>query len=55
VGLGFIHEGPKGQHCIYYRRQHPDSGDPWNVSDTFQLCFQGSRLRHKWAFIAACA
>jgi hypothetical protein len=51
--FGFTHEEPKKQQCIYYRRQHPDIGDPWSSSDTFQLCFQGSRLRHKWAYIAA--
>jgi hypothetical protein len=53
VPLGFIHEEPRGQRCIYYRRRFPDAGDRWSSSDTFQLCFRGSRLRHKWAYIAA--
>ena len=53
VGFGFTHDEPKQDRCIYYRRQHPDTGDPWSSSDTFQLCFQGSRLRYKWPYIAA--
>jgi hypothetical protein len=53
AGLGFIHEEPKQDRCVYYRRQHPDTGDAWSSSDTFQLCFKGSQLRYKWAYIAA--
>jgi hypothetical protein len=53
VELAFRHEEPRKQRCIYYRRRHPDAGDPWNSSDLFQICFEGSRLRYKWAYIAA--
>jgi hypothetical protein len=53
VPYGFTHEEPKGKRCIYYRRRFPDAGDPWDSSDTFQLCFSASRLRYKWAYIAA--
>lgn len=53
VPYGFTHEEPKDQRCIYYRRRLPDAGDPWHSSDTFQLCFSASRLRYKWAYIAA--
>jgi hypothetical protein len=53
VSYGFTHEEPKKQRCIYYPRRFPDTGDPWSSSDTFQLCFDGSRLRYKWAYIAA--
>jgi hypothetical protein len=53
VEFGFTHDEPQNQRCIYYRRRHPDAGDPWNSRDTFQLCFEGSRLQHKWAYIAA--
>jgi hypothetical protein len=53
VPNGFIHEEPKGQRCVYYPRRFPDTGDPWSNSDTFQLCFKWSRLRYKWAYIAA--
>src|SRR5947209_5839355 len=53
VPYGFTHEEPRGQRCIYYSRGFPDAGDPWNRSDTFQLCFEGSRLRRKWAYIAS--
>jgi hypothetical protein len=53
VPYGFTHEEPTGQRCVYYRRRFPDAGDPWHSSDTFQLCFSASRLRYKWAYIAA--
>lgn len=53
VQYGFTHEEPRGQRCVYYRRRFPDAGDPWNRSDTFELCFAGSRLRYKWAYLAA--
>jgi hypothetical protein len=53
VPYGFTHEEPKGQRCIYYRRRFPDAGDRWSSTDTFQLCFRGSRLRYRWAYIAA--
>lgn len=53
VRYGFTHEEPKDLRCIYYRRRFPDAGDPWHSSDTFQLCFSASRVRHMWAYIAA--
>jgi hypothetical protein len=53
VPHGFIREEPRGQRCIYYRRRFPDAGDRWSNTDTFQLCFRGSRLRYKWPYIAA--
>jgi hypothetical protein len=60
VTYGFTHEEPKRDSCVYYRRRYPDSdrrrypdsGDRWSAIDTFQLCFRGSRLRYKWAYIA---
>ncbi|HZU45693.1 MAG TPA: hypothetical protein VFA16_00330 [Mycobacterium sp.] len=53
VPYGFINEEPKRMRCIYYPRRFPDTGNPWNRSDTFQLCFKASKLRYKWAYIAA--
>jgi hypothetical protein len=53
VRYGFTHEEPRGLRCMYYRRRFPDAGAPWSRSDTFQLCFAGSRLRHRWAYVAA--
>jgi hypothetical protein len=53
VPYGFTHEEPNGQHCIYYRRRFPDTGDPWSSIDTFQLCFRASRLMYKWAYVVA--
>ncbi len=53
VQFGFTHEEGQKQRCVYYGRRHPDAGDRWSSSDTFQLCFDSSRLRYKWAYIAA--
>jgi hypothetical protein len=53
VDSAFLSEQPRELSCVYYRREHPDRGDRWDAGDTFRLCFRGTRLRHKWAYITA--